>query len=146
MKNNKSFKSRILKIIEGQKPTSWGKSIGLNLGVIDRIFRQDVVPKSEHLITISRALNVTVDWLLTGEGEMYSAANNVGKEKKKTEKIITELNKMSGRKRELAEAIVLSLKFSDEDELSRFLVDIKKEQLLKELLAQHNHKKAEKHS
>lgn len=64
-----SFKSRILECIGEQKPTAWGQMIGLNLGVIDRIFRQGKIPTAKHLITISRALGVSIDWLLTGSGE-----------------------------------------------------------------------------
>lgn len=63
----KTFKDRILERIHGQRPTTWAQSIGLNSGLINRIFSDGVIPKSTHLITIADALNVSIDWLLTGK-------------------------------------------------------------------------------
>ena len=42
-------------------------SIGLDTGVITRIFTYDKIPTAKHLITISKALGKSIDWLLTGE-------------------------------------------------------------------------------
>jgi len=67
MMDTKAFKDRILELIGEQKPTVWDQSIGLNLGVINRIFNQNVISTAKHLITISKALNMSIDWLLTGE-------------------------------------------------------------------------------
>ena len=67
MPRKKTFKKRILDCIGDQKPSPWGLSIGLNHGVIARIFSQDKIPTAPHLITISKALGKSIDWLLTGE-------------------------------------------------------------------------------
>jgi len=67
MPRKKTFKKRVLECIGDQKPSPWGLSIGLNHGVIARIFSQDKVPTAPHLITISKALGKSIDWLLTGE-------------------------------------------------------------------------------
>lgn len=71
MKNKKTFKDRIIDCIGRQKPTSWGLSIGLNTGTITRIFSQDKIPTWKHLVTISMALNKSINWLLTGK-ELHS--------------------------------------------------------------------------
>ena len=63
----KTFKKRILKCIGDQKPSTWSRSIGLSNGVITRIFTHDKIPTAPHLITISKALGKSIDWLLTGE-------------------------------------------------------------------------------
>ena len=62
-----TFSDRILSLLGDKKPTPWGLSIGLNNGLIDRIFRQGIIPRAEYLLKISHALNVSIDWLLTGE-------------------------------------------------------------------------------
>ena len=71
-KMDNTFKGRILREIKPQKPTTWGKSIGLDEGLINRIFKKGVVPTAKHLITISNALGVSIDWLLTGEESVYT--------------------------------------------------------------------------
>lgn len=63
----KTFKDRVLEKLGKRKPTPWGISIGLNRGALNRIFNQGVVPRAEHLIKISDALGVSINWLLTGE-------------------------------------------------------------------------------
>jgi len=67
MKKQETFSDRILTLLGDQKPTPWGLSIGLNNGLIDRIFRQGVIPRAEHLLKISNSLGVSVDWLLSGK-------------------------------------------------------------------------------
>ena len=67
MPRKKTFKKRVLECIGKQKPTSWGTSVGLSNGIITRIFTHDKIPTSPHLITISKALGKSIDWLLTGE-------------------------------------------------------------------------------
>ncbi|MDH3976306.1 MAG: hypothetical protein OEV42_18730 [Deltaproteobacteria bacterium] len=86
----KSFKDRILDEIGDQKPTPWGLSIGLNEGAINRIFKQNVIPRAEHLMTISKALGVSVNWLLTGE-ELYSNRIIDGSEISATNKKLIDL-------------------------------------------------------
>jgi hypothetical protein len=77
----KTFKKRILECIGNQKPSPWGHSIGLNNGVIARIFAQDKIPTAPHLVTISIALNKSIDWLLTGKEISESKTDNKVSEK-----------------------------------------------------------------
>lgn len=71
----KTFKQRILDCIDGQSPTPWGLSIGLGNGVITRIFKYDKIPAWKHLVTISKALDKSINWLLTGEERMGGKAS-----------------------------------------------------------------------
>ena len=79
MPRKKTFKKRILDCIGDQKPSPWGLSIGLNHGVIARIFSQDKIPTAPHLITISKALRRSIDWLLTGEEPSGKQPEKYGK-------------------------------------------------------------------
>ena len=75
----KTFKKRILECIGKQKPTPWGKSIGLGGGTITRIFKNDKLPDPPQLITISKALGKSIDWLLTGEEPSGTKPEEYGK-------------------------------------------------------------------
>jgi transcriptional regulator with XRE-family HTH domain len=67
MVTKKTIKDRILECIGNQSPTPWGKSIGLGSGTVTKIFKYEEPPSVKHLITISKALGRSIDWLLTGE-------------------------------------------------------------------------------
>jgi transcriptional regulator with XRE-family HTH domain len=77
----KNIKDRILKCIGNQKPTPWGKSIGLGSGTITKIFKYEEAPSVKHLITISKALGKSVDWLLTGKENIEPESDSKVKEK-----------------------------------------------------------------
>ena len=62
----KSFSDRILECIGNQSRSAWGKSIDLNPGLLDRIFRQKIIPSHQNLLKIADALGVSIDWLLRG--------------------------------------------------------------------------------
>ena len=79
MPRKKTFKKRVLECIGKQKPTSWGTSVGLSNGIITRIFTHDKIPTSPHLITISKALGKSIDWLLTGEEPSGTKPEEYGK-------------------------------------------------------------------
>lgn len=68
-----AFKNRILEKITPQKPSPWGFSIGLDPGLINRIFNEERIPTAKHLLKISRALGVSIEWLLTGEEPKHTA-------------------------------------------------------------------------
>ncbi len=63
----KTFKDRIVECIGDEKPYSWGKSIGLDDGIVTRIFKQNKIPRAEHLLLISKGLGKSINWLLSGE-------------------------------------------------------------------------------
>lgn len=65
-----NFKERIETILEGRKLHPWGSSLGLGRGLLDGI-SQGTIPKADALAMISRAENVRIDWLITGEGAPY---------------------------------------------------------------------------
>ncbi len=65
--SNKTFKDRVLECLEGKKPSPWGVSIGLNHGILTRMFKQNKLPRAEHLVLISKSLGKSINWLLTGE-------------------------------------------------------------------------------
>lgn len=85
-----AFKNRILEKITPQKPSPWGFSIGLDPGLINRIFNEERIPTAKHLLKISRALGVSVDWLLTGE-ELQRTAQVGSKNTLEVQKYIDKL-------------------------------------------------------
>ncbi|NOG84175.1 MAG: hypothetical protein HND49_10295 [Planctomycetes bacterium] len=67
MNKKKTFKDRLLECLGNKKPYPWGKSIGLDDGIVNRMLRQEKLPRAEHLILISQDLGKSINWLLTGK-------------------------------------------------------------------------------
>ncbi len=71
MKDSKNrypaFHARLSQLIGTQEPYVWAKAVGIPPGTFVRIWKQQAVPKHEHLIRIARHANVSLDWLLLGE-------------------------------------------------------------------------------
>ncbi|GJQ59746.1 MAG: hypothetical protein D8M57_13035 [Candidatus Scalindua sp. AMX11] len=67
LENEKNtFKGRILECIGDKKPYTWGKSAGLDRGLLNRIFNDGKIPTWEPLVLISESLGKSINWLLTG--------------------------------------------------------------------------------
>jgi hypothetical protein len=64
------FRGRLEVLIGTEQPFAWAKRIGLPGATFDRMWNGNGIPKGNHLLTIARSCGVTVDWLLTGEGNM----------------------------------------------------------------------------
>lgn len=67
---HQSFLSRIEFILKGRALYSWGQSLGLKQGTINRISKGHV-PGPDILPMISRTENVSIHWLLEGAGAPY---------------------------------------------------------------------------
>jgi hypothetical protein len=65
-----TFLDRLKIIIGEEKPFSWAKRIGLPAATFNRMWNEGTPPKWNHLTLISEQADVTIDWLLTGEGPM----------------------------------------------------------------------------
>ncbi|MBQ9182484.1 MAG: helix-turn-helix transcriptional regulator [Neisseriaceae bacterium] len=50
--------------------------IGMKLAGFNRIWYENKIPKAETLLKIKQVTNCSIDWLLTGQGEPYSANPN----------------------------------------------------------------------
>lgn len=67
MVSGEGFKKRVLERMgEGVKPHTWRQSHGIDRGVIQRLM-QGKIPDPDNLVQLARELDVSVDWLLTGE-------------------------------------------------------------------------------
>lgn len=64
------FRERIATLIANEQPFAWAKRVGVPSATFDRMWNGNSIPRAEHLLQIARAHAVTVDWLLTGEGEL----------------------------------------------------------------------------
>ena len=67
------FREQILKLMGEKDPYQWAKRKRIGKAVIERILR-GVIPEIPDLVKLSRALNTTVDGLLTGSalGQGYA--------------------------------------------------------------------------
>ncbi len=64
------FRSRLARLVGGDEPFVWAKQVGIPSSTFDRIWNGGSVPKAETLLRIARHCGVSIDWLLTGEGQM----------------------------------------------------------------------------
>ena len=69
-KEHSSFAARLEQLLEGRKPYPWGQALGISRGSINRML-QGEPPGPELLIPIQRAENVSLSWLLDGQGAPY---------------------------------------------------------------------------
>lgn len=65
--SGKAFKNQLVGLIKGEKCHTWGKRVGVDRGVIDRIFKKEKVPDPKNLIKLSNILGQSIDFLLTGK-------------------------------------------------------------------------------
>lgn len=62
-----SFNDRLEIVLDGRKVTPWGKSLGLSNSVLG-VMTQGTAPGPDHLKIIANAENVSINYLLTGDG------------------------------------------------------------------------------
>jgi len=70
----RKFRDQILKLIRNEEPSAWAKRHGIKKGAVEIILSGNI-PELPDLLKISRALNTTLDELLTGckQDRGYSA-------------------------------------------------------------------------
>lgn len=69
-----TFLDRLLFLVKqcaGGKHTLFAKKAGIPKGSFQRYVDGSGVPKAEHLVNISNAYSVSLDWLLTGRGTPF---------------------------------------------------------------------------
>lgn len=57
---------------EGLTQQAFAQRIGISPGFLSSVIRDLKLPGSEFLFSLKQAFGVSIDWLLTGEGTMYS--------------------------------------------------------------------------
>jgi len=62
---------RILMVKEYLTPTEFAKKAGLNPAQVSRLQKNADTISTKLLIRISKAFNVSIDWMLFGIGEMH---------------------------------------------------------------------------
>ncbi|SBW12236.1 putative Repressor protein CI [uncultured Alphaproteobacteria bacterium] len=60
------FRNRLSLLIGEEDPFGWAKRVGIPSSTFDRIWNAGTTPKAPHLVRISEAAGVSIDWLLTG--------------------------------------------------------------------------------
>lgn len=69
-KDQSSFVDRLKMLIGDEKPYPWANRLGIAQATFNRIWKDGWIPKGETLLLISEKTGCSIDWLLTGEGEM----------------------------------------------------------------------------
>lgn len=63
-----------LELLKGsEKPYTWAAKIGITQATFNRMWKEGLPPKADTLLLISEKSGCSIDWLLTGKGEMMTA-------------------------------------------------------------------------
>lgn len=68
--DKKGLISRLEHLMGNEKPYVWAAKIGLSQGTFNRMWKDGISPKGDTLLLISEKTGCSIDWLLTGEGEV----------------------------------------------------------------------------
>lgn len=71
---NEAFHQRLALLIGTEEPFRWAKRMGIPGATFARIWNNRDIPKQDHLCRIAQRCNVSLDWLLLGNGESDSSA------------------------------------------------------------------------
>lgn len=67
-----SFAERLAWLLQGRKPTTWARELGMGGGTVSKLSGPDASPPAaDNLVRICRAENVSLSWLLDGKGEPF---------------------------------------------------------------------------
>ncbi|MBR4126451.1 MAG: helix-turn-helix domain-containing protein [Alphaproteobacteria bacterium] len=69
---NEAFHQRLTLLIGTEEPFRWAKRMGIPGATFARIWNNYDIPKHEHLCRIAQRCDVSLDWLLMGNGEKAS--------------------------------------------------------------------------
>ena len=73
MTKKEAFHQRLALLIGTEEPFRWAKRMGIPSATFARIWNNYDIPKHEHLCRIAQHCNVSLDWLLIGNGEKSSS-------------------------------------------------------------------------
>jgi len=69
-KRQSGFLQRLQYLIGDEKPYPWAARIGITQATFNRMWKEGIAPKADILLLISEKTECSIDWLLTGKGEM----------------------------------------------------------------------------
>lgn len=73
--NPESIKERLAFLLGGRRPYPWGRPLGLADPTIRKMWREGHLPTFRFLVNIQRAENVSLSWLLSGQGAPFLINN-----------------------------------------------------------------------
>ena len=77
---NPEFHERLSRLIGNEKAYAWAGKVGISKGAFSRIWKDGTVPSPDLLIRIKEATGASIDWLLTGAGEMFPGLAGAGEQ------------------------------------------------------------------
>jgi len=69
-KADSAFIERLKVLLNGAKPYPWAASVGITQATFNRMWKDGIAPKADVLLLISEKTGCSIDWLLTGKGEI----------------------------------------------------------------------------
>ena len=69
-KTDSAFVERLKVLLAGAKPYPWAANVGITQATFNRMWKDGIAPKADILLLISEKTGCSIDWLLTGKGEM----------------------------------------------------------------------------
>ena len=69
-----ALSKRLLELIGGDSLLSFSRRCGVNEGTLRNIIKSDAQPRTDHLIAIADAANVSIEWLAAGRGPKQRGA------------------------------------------------------------------------
>lgn len=67
MAKTQTFKDRLVMLMNGDRPYTWSKKVGIEKGLFQYYWQKGKIPTYENLLKIQRFSGCSLDWLLTGE-------------------------------------------------------------------------------
>jgi len=86
---------RLIKVLN-MTQKEFARTVGITPEIVSKYITQDKIPETRIIKKISQSFNVSIDWLLTGEGEMFksdsaSETKNIGMSSEFIEKLKDDL-------------------------------------------------------
>lgn len=69
-----ALSKRVLELIGGDSLLSFSRRCGVNEGTLRNIIKSGAQPRTDHLIAIADAANVSIEWLAAGRGPKQRGA------------------------------------------------------------------------
>ncbi len=66
-RKKQTFKNRLMILMDGDKPYTWAKKVGIEKGLFQYYWQKGKVPTYVNLIKIQNHSGCSLDWLLTGK-------------------------------------------------------------------------------
>lgn len=72
-----TFKDRLKILMQGERPYTWSKRVGIEKGLFQYYWQKGKIPTYENLLKIQRYTGCSLDWMLTGRMVAFDKLENL---------------------------------------------------------------------